>query len=301
MSDSKNILYLFSFMLLILTGCEAESSWAPLPDKGEEPVEVRFHASMVGASVSIGRAEYDTTQEKLEIDEQVGIWNEHYENLSLTCIDKTENTVHLEKTDGEMVYYPNDINNMTIYAYAPYTINEENEEPLISTENGTLKVTTEWEPNEPGVKDPIWGKAEVNKRSGDNIVRAGFHFTHQMARLRIQLKSGGVNYSKFSISLTFDQQQHGVMNLMNGEMSVENPEEKTYILYPWHMGIIYDRTILLGSTLKNIRVNIENYEYRYEYNYPWEKTFDASGKIHTITIDPEAIRTNQNTIIQPKS
>ena len=122
-----------------------------------------------------------------------------------------------------------------------------------------------------------------------------------MARLYIKIIDRGINYVDLKISLTFDKQQHGVMNLMTGEMSVDNPQEKTYILDPWHMGIIYDRTILLGSTLKNIRVNIENNEYRYEYNYPWEKTFDEKGKIHTITIDPEAIRTNQNTIIQPKN
>ena len=56
MSNSKNILYLISLMLLMLTGCEADTSWAPLPGEGEEPVEVRLHATTVGAGVEVSRA-----------------------------------------------------------------------------------------------------------------------------------------------------------------------------------------------------------------------------------------------------
>ena len=180
-------------------------------------------------------------------------------------------------------------------------------------EGGKLKVTTEWEPEIEGVKDPIWGSTPVNKVSEAISVDALFNFMHQMARLRIQLEGETVNYSKLVIALTFNQQQHGVMNLMNGEMSVENPEEKTYELelqeYELELlqdiednrKLILDRTILLGSRLKSIRVNMEDIEYRYEYNYPLEKTFNTQGKVHTLIIHPEAIKTHQNTLIQPKN
>lgn len=291
MSDSKNILYIFSFMLLILTGCEAESSWAPLPNTGEEPVEVRFHASMVGASVTVSRSEY-TEENPLEVNEKVGIWNEYYNNLSLTCGEKTEKKTQLKMTSGGRVYYPYGIYNMTIYAYAPYM------EAL--EEGGKLKVTTEWEPEAEGVKDPIWGKTEVNKETGAKFVNVPFNFTHQMARLRIQFEATEVNFTDLNVYLTFDRPQYGVMNLKDGSMTASD-ESTTYTLVPQDLETIYDRTVLSGSILKNIRVTLEDDENTYEYSHPWEKTFDASGKIHTITIRPEAIRTNQNTILQPKN
>ena len=79
MSNSKNILYLFSLMLLWLTGCETDSSWAPLPDREEEPVEVRFHAIRTRVGGTLSRANY-TEKDAWATGDKIGIWNEFYNN-----------------------------------------------------------------------------------------------------------------------------------------------------------------------------------------------------------------------------
>ena len=53
MSKRVNISYLFSIILLLLTGCEQENSQTPSPNNGEEPVEILLSANVMQVSASI--------------------------------------------------------------------------------------------------------------------------------------------------------------------------------------------------------------------------------------------------------
>lgn len=283
MSDSKNILYLFAFMLLMLTGCEAESSLAPLPNAGEEPVELRFHARVAGAGVSVARSEY-TAEDMLQEGDRIGIWNEYYHNLQMTCkeTNATDNKTALEMTDGSRLLYPYGTSRMTVCAYAPYV-----EQPV----NGTIKVTTEWEPTVEGVKDPIWGSVQVEKEEDASLVNAELSFAHRMARLQIVFTGEAQNVS---VTLTFDAPQHGVMNLADGNMTPDTQEEKQYTLDVADVNTTFDRTVLLGSTLKTVQVILTDDTGTYTYNSTQEKILDYPGKIHRLNISLEGVKKKGN-------
>ena len=282
MSDSKNILYLFAFMLLMLTGCEAESSLAPLPNAGEEPVELRFHARVVGADVSVARSEY-TPEDMLQAGDRIGIWNEFYHNLQMTCKEThaTDNRIALEMTDGSRLLYPYATSMMTVCAYAPYV-----EQPV----DGTVPVTTEWEPQQEGIKDPIWGSVQVEKAEDVRLVNAELGFAHRMARLQIVFTGDAPNVSNVSVTLTFDAPQHGVMNLADGNMTSATQEEKTYTLEVQDVSTTFDRTVLTGTTLKTVQVTLTDDTGTYTYSSTQEKKFDTPGRIHRLNISLEGIK-----------
>ena len=282
MSDSKNILYLFAFMLLMLTGCEAESSLAPLPNAGEEPVELRFHARVVGAGVSVARSEYAAGTVLTE-GVKIGIWNEFYDNLQMTCkeTDATDKKTALEMTDGSRLLYPYTTNLMTVCAYAPYV-----EQPV----DGTIPVTTEWEPQQEGVKDPIWGSVQVEKAEDVRLVNAELSFAHRMARLQIVFTGEPQNVSNVSVTLTFDASQHGVMNLADGNMTPATQVETPYTLTTTDVSTTFDRTVLKGSTLKTVQVTLTDATDTYTYSSTQEKTFNSPGAVHRLNIDLEGVK-----------
>jgi len=268
-------------MLLMLTGCEAESSLVPLPNGGEEPVEVRFHAKVVGADVSVSRSEY-TAGTALQENERIGIWNEFYDNLQMTCkeTNTTDNQtiMKLELPDGGKLFYPYGTNLMTVCAYAPYV-----EQPM----DGTIPITTEWEPAQEGVKDPIWGSVQVEKAGDVRLVNAELEFAHRMARLQVVFTGEGENVS---VTLIFDAPQHGVMSLADGNMTSATQAETPYTLDITDASATFDRTVLLGSTLKTVQVTLTDDTDTYTYSSTLEKRFETPGLIYRLNIDLEGVK-----------
>ena len=289
MSNSKNILYLISLILLMLTGCEADSSFAPFPNEGEELVEVRFHAVTVGASVDVSRAENHVEKNALANNDQIGIWNEFYPNVSLTYTEG--NDPNLKTTNDEIIYYPLQTEQLKVYAYAPYS------ETATNLENNTVNVRSEWEDNvadEKYIKDPLWASSTISKTNRT----AEFYFKHQMARLKIHLNNININQlNSYEIMLVFDRKQRGTMNLENGniEPSESNGEYKYYIKHKriLNEGIPteYDYTILPGTVLKEIDVQyseVGSFIKKYNFKDTGEvKKFQpfVSGNINNIYID----------------
>lgn len=292
MSDYKNILYLLSLVLLMLTGCEAEAPAALLPDQGEEPVEVRFHAINVGADVTVSRACYSSTS--LQEDE-IGIWNKFYHNISLTYTEDT--TPNLSTTNNEKIYYPYDTKELPIYAYAPYS------EEAFEQETQSVLVKSEWEEEDAYshyITDPIWASDNITR---DNAT-ARFAFTHQMARLIMKIApESGVLYSNYTITLTFDRAQYGQMSLTDGEITPAETGQYSYSeTYRNPAGTggtnddmpeYYDHTLLPGSKLVSIKVeyagNIPAVSYVHIFTEESRPDFEA-GKLVPMYIDFKAMR-----------
>ena len=272
----------------MLTGCEADSSFAPFPNEGKEPVEVRFHAISVGASVDVSRAENHVEKTALVNGDQIGIWNEFYPNISLTYTENGDPT-NLNTTNDEIIYYPLQTEQLKVYAYAPYS------ETATNLENNTVNVRSEWEDNvayENYIKDPLWASSTISKTNRT----AEFYFQHQMARLKIHLMN--INQpNSYEIMLVFDRTQRGTMNLENGniEPSESNGEYKYYIKHKRisNEGIPteYDYTILPGTVLKEIDVQyseVGSFIKKYNFKDTGEvKKFQpfVSGRINKINID----------------
>lgn len=258
----------------MLTGCEAEAPTALLPTTGEGPVEVRFHAINVGAGVTVSRANYSDVATSLH-ENKIGIWNEFYDNISLTYTENT--TPNLSTTNNEKIYYPYDTEELPIHAYAPYSDTE------LNSETGTVNVKSEWvEEAEYSqyITDPIWACDTITKETP--TARLGFK--HQMARLKIDITpETGVTYSSYTIELTLDRTQHGQMSLETGEITpTERIAGEDYIYketYPSEDGEMttsYDHTILPGTKLKKIAVTFTTdtgtkiYEYTYTEDNPFK-------------------------------
>lgn len=292
MSNSKNILYLLSLVLLMLTGCEAEAPTALLPTKGEGPVEVRFHAINVGAGVTVSRANYSDVATSLQ-ENKIGIWNEFYDNISLTYTENT--TPNLSTTNNEKIYYPYDTEELPIHAYAPYS------ETALQTETESVLVRSEWEEEDAYshyITDPIWACDTITKEAPT----AELGFKHQMARLKMDITpETRVTYSSYTIELTFDRTQHGQMSLATGEITptgMDEGEDYTYTetynsSVDNEMPISYDHTILPGTKLKKITIQFvsDNETKNYEYTYTDDKPFNefVAGIYIQMYIDFKAI------------
>ena len=220
MSNSKNILYLISLMLLMLTGCEADTSIAPFPNEGEEPVEVRLHATTVGAGVEVSRAT------ALDGSSQIGMTGGTYQNLTLNYNTTTK---ALNTTDQSKIYYPLQTDIMNIYAYAPYSTEAYDEQ------DNTVLVRSLFDEQNTSrdhyITDPIWATTAVTKDQAVNgVVSASLQFKHVMSRLQIFLvnDTGEKTYSKIDLAFVFDRLQYGKMSMQTGEVTTANTREETY-------------------------------------------------------------------------
>lgn len=292
MSNSKNILYLISLMLLMLTGCEADTSWAPLPEEGEEPVEVRLYATTVGAGVEVTRASGDT----IPLPEnmwKIGMTGGTYQNIALNY---DETTQALKRTDQGTIYYPLQTDTMHIYAYAPFK-----EEAYISDED-SVKVKSDWETSQDFddyITDPIWAHTSVTKTNPTGTLT----FKHAMSKLQIYLVSEveGETYTKISLAIDFDRSQYGKMSMetgvitpaQTGDYSYEkseaslilNPKGNTNTLH-------YEFTILPGTELKKITVDFEGLDRPYVLEFTEEDPFPTfvAGKVIPMYINLEKIK-----------
>lgn len=263
----------------MLTGCEAETPTALLPTTGEGPVEVRFHAINVGAGVTVSRANYNDIETSLQ-EAEIGIWNEFYDNTSLTYISSTTTngkTIYtFSPTNGGKIYYPYETEKLPIHAYAPYS------ETAFDAQTGAVNVKSEWV-EEPAysnyITDPIWACDTITKEAPT----AKLGFKHQMARLKMDITpETGVTYSSYTIELTLDRTQHGQMSLTTGDITPTEMDEgedyiytETYHSEDGEMPTSYDHTILPGTKLKKIIIQFvsENETKNYEYTYTDDKPF----------------------------
>lgn len=286
MSNSKNILYLTSLMLLMLTGCEADTSIAPFPNEGEELVEVRLHATTVGAGVEVARANGETIP--LPEGTQVGMTGGTYQNIAL---DYNQTNQALERTDQGKIYYPLQTETMNIYAYAPY------KEEAYNYEENTVLVRSEWQEGNLWsnyITAPIWAKTSVTKNQPTGTLT----FAHAMSRLQIYLvHDQGKEYTNIRIEIDVDRSQYGTMSLETGIITSENPHDDTYkrsvddqTLQPKENTDIpqLDATILPGTVLKKVRVYFEGFSVDgFEQEFTETNPFPAfvAGKINRIVIN----------------
>lgn len=286
MSNSKNILYLISLMLLMLTGCEADTSIAPFPNEGEELVEVRLHATTVGAGVEVARANGETIP--LPEGTQVGMTGGTYQNIALNCDNST--TPNLSTANGSKIYYPLQTTSMNIYAYAPYS------EEAYNDEENTVKVKSEWQEGDPWngyITDPIWANTSVTKNQPTGILT----FAHAMSRLQIYLvHDQEKEYKNIRIEIDFDRSQYGIMSLETGVITSEKLQEDTYKRYVDDQRLKpkdntdtpqLDFTILPETVLKKVRVYFDGLNEDFVQEFTETNQFPAfvAGKINRIVIN----------------
>ena len=280
MSNSKNILYLISLMLLMLTGCEADTSIAPFPNEGEEPIEVRLHATTVGVGVEVSRAT------ALDGSSQIGMTGGTYQNIALNYDNST--TPNLSTANGSKIYYPLQTTSMNIYAYAPYS------EEAYNYEENTVLVKSEWQEGGRYITDPIWAKTSVTKDNPTGTLT----FAHVMSRLQIYLVHDQVKeYTDIRIEIDFDRSQYGTMSLETGVITSANLHDDTYKRSVDNQTLLpkentdtpqLDATILPGTVLKKVRVYFEGLnEDGFEQEFTETNRFPAfeAGKINRMIID----------------
>ena len=264
----------------MLTGCEADTSLAPLPGLGEEPVEVRLHATTIGAGLEVSRV---TT-----LNNQIGMTGGIYQNLPLNY-DQT--TTALNTTDQSKIYYPLQTDTMNIYAYAPYS------EEAYNYEENTVLVKSTWQEGiawNNYVADPIWAKTSVTKINPIGTLT----FVHAMSRLQIHLvHDQGKEYTNIRIEIDFDRSQYGKMSLETGVITSANPHDDTYKRYVDDQKLQpkehtdtpqLDFTILPGTVLKKVRVYFDGLnEEGFEQEFTETNQFPAfvAGKINRIVIN----------------
>ena len=286
MSNSKNILYLISLMLLMLTGCEADTSIAPFPNEGEEPVEVRLHATTVGVGVEVARANGETIP--LLEGTKVGMTGGTYQNIALNYDYST--TPNLSTANGSKIYYPLQTTSMNIYAYAPYS------EEAYNDEENTVKVKSEWQEGDLWngyITDPIWAKTSVTKTNPTGILT----FAHAMSRLQIYLvHDQEKEYTNIRIKIDFDRSQYGIMSLETGVITSEKLQEDTYKRYVDDQTLKpkektdrpqLDFTILPGTVLKKVRVYFSGLNEDFVQEFTETNQFPAfeAGMINRIVIN----------------
>ena len=298
MSNSKNILYLISLMLLMLTGCEADTSIAPFPNEGEEPVEVRLHATTLGASVEVTRASGDT----IPLPEnmwRIGMLGGTYQNLSLNY-DNTQ-TPNLSTANGSTIYYPLQTATMNIYAYAPFS------EEAYNKEDNTIWVRSLFDEDNSSrnyyITDPIWAGDTIAKQDAVNgVISASLQFKHVMSRLEIYLvHNHEKTYETIAIGIDFDRVQYGKMSMETGEITTANTRSETYKRYPENTTLQlfentpipqYDYTVLPGSVLQKIYIyfkdmNGDSDTYEYDFTAEGNKPFPVfvAGKTNRMIIN----------------
>ena len=274
----------------MLTGCEADTSWAPLPGEGEEPVEVRLYATTVGAGVEVSKASGDTIPLPGNMW-KIGMLGGTYQNLSLTY-DK--NSKALKRTDQGTIYYPLQTDTMYIYAYAPF-----NEKAYISDED-SVKVKSDWETSQDFddyITDPIWAKTTVTKNNPTGTLT----FKHAMSKLQIYLVSEeeGKTYTDISLVIDFDRSQYGKMSMetgvitpaQTGDCSYEKSETTLTLNPKGSTNTLHDEfTILPETKLKKITIDFEGLDKPYVQEFT-EDTFPAfvAGKVIPMYINLEKI------------
>lgn len=268
---TTNLSILFGLALLMLTGCE-QNTTVVLPQPGEEPAEVLFSARIAQVEVST-RANYVPQETFLENDE-IGLFgwktetikneNQYLGNVKLVSDAGGSNLT----SDGQKIYFPVQTQILSLCAYYPYSDTEVSGTKVnIKSELETTEAYNSY------IKDPLWGQTSVDKPTSSTPATAEFNMAHRMGRLKIYVyKDAGVALAYYlkSIKVVFYNKQVGTMDITNGEISATNTTVATYTdsyespeLSTEATGDPqYDHTILpskteaTGSVVKSITITI---------------------------------------------
>lgn len=238
MSKRINISYLFSIMLLLLAGCDKDSSLTPPPNR-EEPVEILLNAQVVRVSTSITRSDFQD-ETSFNDGKQIGIFGLRSEGASFTDNPYLNNLTFTnnagELTGTGKIYFPSGKTTSYLYGYYPYTetakLYKSGDEISIPVRGG-LSGTTDATWADAGT-DPLHATATPTiERASENSAQATpspvevtLSFRHKMAQLQIMVNTEDADYRLQEIITTFSANQHGYMNIRNGEIISANSTEE---------------------------------------------------------------------------
>ena len=226
---TTNLSILFGLALLMLTGCEQDTT-ATLPQPGEEPAEVLFSARIAQVAIST-RANY-TPKEAFQSGNEIGLFgwktqisdeNQYLGNVKLVSNDNGTSLT----AEGQKIYFPVQTQTLQLCAYYPYSNTD-------AVSGSTVKVRSELEEGAGYtnyITDPLWGQTSVTKPTTSTPATASFSMDHRMGRLKIYIYQdpaiSGTNYLT-KIQVVFYNQQIGTMNITNGQITATNNTETTY-------------------------------------------------------------------------
>lgn len=243
MSKRVNILSLFSTMLLLLTGCEQETSLSPLLPTGEkEPVEIHLSARVAEVSTVVTRAGTDfyTTL----TGSTVGLYGLKGRGASFTdSIYMDNRSLEYDNTNNSLtsstakVYFPTGRDSALLYAYCPYTndpipLPGNATERCIRVKGGMSTTSGEWMD---APEDPLYAFAKstiVRKKKEETeatlLGKAELKFIHRMARLQILVNTNATeDYRLQAVHVTFASHQHGYMDLRTGKIITADATPET--------------------------------------------------------------------------
>ena len=181
---TTNLSILFGLALLMLTGCEQDTT-ATLPQPGEEPAEVLFSARIAQVDIST-RANNYTPQEVFQSGNKIGLfgWKTQItdENQYLGNVKLVSNKGGSSLTaDGQKIYFPVQTQTLQLCAYYPYSNTD-------AVSGSTVKVRSELEEGAGYtnyITDPLWAQTAITKSDIQTNPTATLNFSHCMARLKI--------------------------------------------------------------------------------------------------------------------
>lgn len=243
MSKRVNISYLLSTILLLLTGCEQETSLVSSPTDGEEPVEILLSANVVQVSASIiTRSDFLNETSFKDGTKQVGVFGLQAQDGSFTDYPYVNNFALTNNSDGTLsgdgrIYFPAGYGKITayLYGYYPYTAEAglipQGNDILIPVKSGLSGVAdTKWANanTDPlhATAAPTFERVEgaINERPSIPVT---LNFRHMMAQLQISVNTETLDkYRLQEIITTFSKHQHGYMNVRNGEITSANPDSE---------------------------------------------------------------------------
>lgn len=222
---TTNLSILFGLALLMLTGCE-QNTTATLPHPGEEPAEVLFSARIAHVDIST-RTNY-TTKETFASNDEIGLfgWKTQItdENQYLGNVKLVSNNGGSSLTaNGQKIYFPVQTQTLQLCAYYPYS--------STAVTGNRVNIQSELEATSTGITDPLWGKTSVDKPTTSTPATASFNMAHCMGRLKIYVYKDVTIpeiYKLKKIEVTYYNQQTGVMDITTGHISADNTTETTY-------------------------------------------------------------------------
>lgn len=266
---TTNLSILFGLALLMLTGCEQDTT-ATLPQPGEEPAEVLFSARIAQVDIST-RTNY-TSKDNFVTNDEIGLFGWKTQNTDespyLGNVKLVSNDGGSSLTaDGQKIYFPVQTQTLQLCAYYPYS--------STAVSGNHVNIQSELEPPSTAIPDPLWGQTSVTKPNTSTPATASFNMAHRMGRLKIYVykdESVLTAYYLKSIKVEFYNQQIGSMNITNGQITAANNTETPYTDSYTTTELTtatagepqYDHTILpaeaisANSAVKRITITIDN-------------------------------------------
>ena len=228
---TTNLSILFGLALLMLTGCE-QNTTVVLPQPGEEPAEVLFSARIASAQVSTRVENYNDERTSFHAGDQIGLfaWKHaysidypHLTNIKLVSDEGGNNL----KAEGQKIYFPINTDKLTLTAYYPHS------ETAVNLSEETVNIRSELEEGAAYtkyIKDPLWAKTELTKPEDHSSPTAILNFSHMMARLKIYVytTSTVTDFYLEKIQVLYSQRQAGTLNILTGQIATVEMENTNY-------------------------------------------------------------------------